>query len=291
MKKLFLLLLPLVILNSCAKAQDESTPDSGEIVYTEQDVEIFSDIIQRFELQKDKPIGELIPEIGTYFLGNVYVDKTLEVTDSEKLIVNLRELDCTTYAENLLALARTLKSDSATFSQFTRELEKIRYRDGDLQEYPSRLHYFSDWIYNNKQKNLIETPADSFGETYPNDLNFMSTHPESYKHLKENPNYVEIIKQQEKEISSRDYFYIPKEEISDYEHLMQEGDIVGLTTNIDGLDISHVGVLVEQNGKMHLMHASQSKRKVEISEEPLASFLKPNSRNTGIMIARPVEVK
>src|SRR5690554_4412832 len=186
MKHILFILLPILLSSFSAEAQENEFLISDDIVYSEQDVEIFSDIIQTFSLKKDEPIGSLIPEIGTYFLGLEYVDRTLEVTDSEKLIVNLRELDCTTYAENLLALARTLKSDSATFQQFAEELKKMRYRDGKMNEYPSRLHYFSEWIYNNKQKNLVETPADNFGRAYPNQLNFMSTHPNSYKHLANN---------------------------------------------------------------------------------------------------------
>jgi len=280
----------LFLLQACAQKSKTEQPDLSEISYTEKDAEIFADILSKYKDEADKPIGTLIPEIGKYFIGQEYVAHTLEVNDEEKLIVNLRELDCTTYAENLLALARTLKSENQSFEQFAKEIEKIRYRDGDRNEYPSRLHYFSDWIYNNKDNELITTPADSFGTPFPNKVNFMSTHPDSYKHLKNNPDYISVIEQQEKEINSKDYFFVPKEKISEYEYLLKEGDIIGLTTSIDGLDVAHVGVLVEQNGKLHLLHASQSKLKVEISDEPISSFLKPESKNTGIMIARPVEI-
>ncbi len=275
---------------SCAqeKQTQQSLPD--DIVYTQEDVVIFTDIINKFKPKSDQPIGELIPEIGEYFLGNEYVAHALEVTDEEKLIVNLRDLDCTTYAENLLALARTLKSDELTFEHYTKELENIRYRNGKRGDYPTRLHYFSEWIYNNAESNLVTTPADSFGERYPNRLNFMSTHPNSYKHLKANQGFVTKISEQEKEISERTYFYIPKEKIEENMSLLKEGDIIGLTTGIDGLDVVHVGVLVKMGSDFHLMHASQSNLKVEVSEKPITSFLTPDSKNTGIMIARPVDI-
>ncbi|WP_421775402.1 N-acetylmuramoyl-L-alanine amidase-like domain-containing protein [Gracilimonas sp.] len=173
--------------------------------------------------------------------------------------------------------------------RYTKELEKIRYRDGKKGDYPTRLHYFSDWIYNNAANNLVTTPADSFGAPLDVEVNFMSTHPDSYKHLQRNPAFISVVAEQEKEISGKDYFYIPKEEIDEKMHLLREGDIIGLTTSIEGLDVAHVGVLVEVDGKLHLMHASQSNLKVEVSDEPLSSFLKPNSKNTGIMIARPVD--
>ncbi|MEX0719647.1 MAG: N-acetylmuramoyl-L-alanine amidase-like domain-containing protein [Balneolaceae bacterium] len=284
-----LLVLFLFLFDVQAQESGQTELVAGDdIVYSEQDVAIFSDIIQRYKAKKKESLGELIPEIGTYFLGNEYVAHTLEVTDKEKLIVNLREMDCTTYAENLLALARTLKSENTTFQQFTKELEKIRYRDGARGEYPTRLHYFSEWIYNKKDNNLAVTPVDSFGEPFPNKINFMSNHISSYKHLENNTEYVSLIAQQEKEISSKNYFYLPKNKIEANEHLLKEGDIVGITTNISGLDVAHVGVLVEQNGRMHLMHASQSKLKVEISDQPVAAYLQPVSTFTGIMIARPI---
>lgn len=289
----FLPILLTFYLSACAqqpKSQPEQPIELSEISYTEKDAEIFADILSKYKDDTDKPIATLVPEIGKYFIGNEYVAHTLEVNDEEKLIVNLRELDCTTYAENLLALARTLKSENQTFEQFATEIKKIRYRNGKLNEYPSRLHYFSDWIYSNKEDNLISTPADSFGNPFPNKVSFMSSNPESYKHLKENPDFISVIEQQEAVINNKNYFYLPKENIADYEHLLKEGDIIGLTTSISGLDVAHVGVLVEQNGKLHLLHASQSNLKVEISDEPISSFLKPNSKNTGIMIARPVEI-
>ncbi|HCI72634.1 MAG TPA: DUF1460 domain-containing protein [Balneola sp.] len=292
MKKQFLFLFSLFFLiQACAQNQKTETSSvSSEISYTEKDAEIFADILSKYKDESDKPIATLIPELGKYFLGQEYVAHTLEVNEEEKLIVNLRELDCTTYAENLLALARTIKSENQSFEQFAKEIEKIRYRDGKRDEYPSRLHYFSDWIYNNKENDLVTTPADSFGNPFPNKVSFMSNNPDSYKHLKNNPDYVSVIEQQEKEINEKSYFFIPKENIAEYEHLLKEGDIIGLTTSINGLDVAHVGVLVEQDGKLHLLHASQSKLKVEISDEPISSFLKPESKNTGIMIARPVEI-
>jgi hypothetical protein len=292
MKKQLLFLFTFILLvQACAQEnKQESSPELSEISYTEKDAEIFADILSKYKDDSDKPIATLIPEIGKYFIDQEYVAHTLEVNEEEKLIVNLRELDCTTYAENLLALARTLKSENQTFEQFAKEIENIRYRDGNRNEYPSRLHYFSDWIYNNKENDLVSTPADSFGMPFPNQVSFMSSNPESYKHLKNNPDYISVIEQQEKEINSKNYFFVPKEKIEEYEYLLKEGDIIGLTTSINGLDVAHVGVLVEQNGKLHLLHASQSKLKVEISDEPISSFLKPESKNTGIMIARPLEI-
>lgn len=129
MKQLSLLPLFLMLITSGACAQNQSGKsevklENSDITYTEQDAAIFADIVERFQDEADQPINVLIPEIGKYFLGNEYVAHTLEVNEEEKLIVNLRELDCTTYAENLLALARTLKSENQSFEQFAEEIKK-----------------------------------------------------------------------------------------------------------------------------------------------------------------------
>ncbi len=287
--KIFILIL-LAIFTTPVFAQQTGTSTLNDVVYTAEDVAIFDEIITKFTPQKNAPIATLIPDIGKYFLGNEYVSFALEETDHEQLIVNLRDLDCTTYAENLLALARTIKAETPTFQAFAKELERIRYRDGLRGDYPTRLHYFSEWIYNNKVKNIVQTPADSFGENYPNQLDFMSTHPQSYKHLQNNPEFVEEIAKREAWLSAQEYFFIPKEKIAENLHLLKHGDIVGFTTSISGLDMAHVGILIEQNSRLHVLHASQTSRKVEISDETITSFLKPNSRNTGIMIARPAEI-
>lgn len=270
--------------------ESSSAEGSSDWVYTEQDVALFHEIMATYAPYKDEPMADLIPKIGRFFEGQPYVAFALETTDEEQLIINLRELDCTTYAEHLLALSRTLKSETQNFEAFAQNLEAIRYRDGQRGSYPSRLHYFSEWIYNNAQLGLVETPADQFGSPYPNELSFMSEHPSAYKHLAQNPSYVQQIQGLEAELSQNQYSFIPKSEYLRLESQLRSGDIVGFTTDIKGLDVSHVGIVVDIDGVFHLMHASQSNQKVEVSDEPLAYFLRPESKHTGIMIARPVNL-
>ena len=156
------------------------------------------------------------------FEGQPYVAHALEVTDQEQLIINLRELDCTTYAEHLLALSRTLKSETQSFEHYAKELEAIRYRNSKRGGYTSRLHYFSEWIYDNAKNGLVETPTDQL--EHPIRINlFMSEHPDAYKHLANNPSYVEQIQQIEQELSNKSYSYIPKEEYVAMEAQLKEG--------------------------------------------------------------------
>lgn len=252
------------------------------------DQRIAEEKLQAFASKANLPIGELMVEIGLTFLGTPYVAATLENGLEEKLVINLRELDCTTFAENCLALARTLKTGKTDFESFALQLEKIRYRDGLRNQYPSRLHYFSEWIHNNHQKRLIDESFNQNGVKTGKAILFMSTHPNSYPVLKEHPELISVIANQEKEITHTGMYYFPKNDLQNIYNHLKHGDIVGITSTIEGLDINHVGIIIFKNNEFHLLHASQSEKKVVVSDSPITDFLKPQSKNGGIMIARPV---
>ena len=88
------------------------------------------------------------------------------------------------------------------------------------------------------------------------------------------------------------FYYIPKEDVSAVENRIQTGDILGITTNVPGLDCSHTGIAVRlSDGRIHFMHASSLKGEVIVSDEPLADYLTHSSHQTGIIVTRPLEVK
>ncbi len=287
MKKAQLFIILILSAFACQSRIQQTSTVKKQIIATSQDSLIVEDLITRFSSRKEITTANLVLEIGKEFLETPYVSSTLENGKEEKLVVNLIEQDCTTFAEYCLAIALSIKSEQPNFEQFANELEKIRYRDGKREGYPSRLHYFSDWIFNNEQKGLITQPAISLGSSFNNQVNFMSTHPNSYSVLKENPEMVKVITEQENEISTRTSFYLKKEDVEANEANLHDGDIVGITTSIDGLDVAHVGILIKQNGRIHLLNASSVQEKVIISEEPLANLLINKKSYTGIMIARP----
>jgi len=124
-------------------------------IFQDEDKHLVEKKLNSFSQEINKPIADLVADIGFSFLGTPYVAATLENGLEEKLVINLRELDCTTFAETCLALARTVKSGKTDFESFAAQLEQIRYRDGIRNQYPSRLHYFSEWIHNNAEKKII----------------------------------------------------------------------------------------------------------------------------------------
>ena len=264
-------------------------------VFSEKDVEICN---SKFDLAVDeklaeKPIGDVIAEIGKSFIGTDYLAHGLEKDGDEQLVINLTGLDCTTFLENSLVLARCIKKGKTTFKDYENELQFVRYRDGKIDKYPSRLHYFSDWIYDNVKKGVIKDVTEEIGgEKIKFKIDFMSTHPESYKQLEENPDFIPVIEKQEKEIRCREYFYIPKEKLESKEEQIQNGDLIAITTNVAGLDIGHVGIAVRmEDNRIHILHAPDIGYKVQISDLPLFEYLNKLKKDTGIIILRPLEPK
>jgi len=260
---------------------------SVKAVYVEKDKEIFEQILRQFSAEKNASTAELMIKVGTCFIDSPYVAKTLEL-EPEQLIVNLRELDCTTFAESVLAIVRTIISKNPSFERVTKELQNIRYRNGIIDGYPSRIHYFSDWIFENDNRQLVKDVSKEIANTpYPLKVNFMSTHPESYVQLKDST-LIPIIANKEQEISKREMCFIPEERIAEFENQLKDGDIAGITTSIKGMDVSHVVILQRVGERIHILHASSAAKKVVLSEETLEEYLKNSKSATGIMVARPL---
>ena len=237
-----------------------------------------------------RPLGEVIMEIGRSFLGTKYLAHALEVPGEERLVVNLRGLDCVSFCENALVLAHCVKLKKTTFEDYKAQLQLVRYRGGIINRYPSRLHYFTDWIHDNEKKNILrDVTKEIGGEAYRKKINFMSTHVESYRQLRENPEFVKVIEQQEAELSKRAFYYIPKEKMRQAEARILDGDLLAITTTIEGLDISHTGIAVHQTNRLYMMHAPDVGYRVTITELPLAEYLAKNKRQSGIIVARAVE--
>ena len=123
-------------------------------------------------------------------------------------------------------------------------------------------------------------------------VDYMSAHPDLYAQLKKDPDFIPIIEKQEKEINKRNYYYIPKEKVSEIESKIHNGDLIAITSNVKGLDINHVGIAVKMDdGRIHFMHAPNVGYKVQITGITLADYLMKVTKDTGIMVIRALEPK
>lgn len=216
---------------------------------------------------------------GKQFLGIPYVAHTLEINDPEQLVVNLRELDCSTFMETSLALARTariLKEEGSafvdTFALYCRNLQEIRYRRGLLDHYPSRLHYICDWAKDNEEMGIIQDITAIYSpDTYPTRIGYMSANPHKYSQLTAHPEFIPAIRATEKRCNLSSFFYLPQTELPvQGKEWIHEGDLIAMLTTIKGLDVSHVGIAVYCGDELHLMHASSLEKRVIIDPRPLS---------------------
>jgi hypothetical protein len=232
------------------------------------------------------PTGAIMARLGRTFVGYPYVPGTLEAEGPEHLVVNLRTFDCVTFVENMLALARVVRAGGG-YARFTSELTRIRYRDGALNGYPSRLHYFSEWIANNEAKSIVRDITRELGGVVdPEPITFMSTHRSSYRQLADQ-NVLREIETREKRLSATPRYVIPENAIATVAKDIRDGDVIAAATNLPGLDIAHTGLALWVDGKLHLMHAPLVGSVVEISTEPLADRIIRSAGQDGIMVARP----
>jgi hypothetical protein len=255
-----------------------------------QDRKIFEELIQFVEKKKisSNVPGQLMLDLGKCLLGAPYKTGTLEPAGAEHLVVNLREYDCATLIENLVALAWTVKSERKSFEGFKKLLQAIRYRGGRLHGYSSRLHYFSDWIHDNRKMGLVRDVTEEIGgEPFRKTIFFMTKNPERYPALKKGEN-LRRMKSIERAINRRPLFFIPKKALGRLEHRIRNGDLIAVTTETDGLDVQHTGLAARMKHRIHLLHASSREGGVVLSRKTLYRYLKESQIRSGIMVARVV---
>lgn len=278
MKKQGILLLSILLLLAFAcKAQQ----NSSQRIKTKDSL-----VFEKFkEFAKNNSDSNII-ELFSFFKDTPYLGGRLDIYENERLVVNLSELDCFSFVENAVSLYLCLKEKDLNIENFQKKLQSIRYRDAKIENYTSRLHYSSDWIYENAKNGVLtDITKDLGGISFKPRLNFMSTHSNKYKALQYDGN-IEAIKKIEDNINKRVYYYIPKKDIASIENKLLDGDIIFITTNIQGLDIAHLGFVIKKENKTYLLHASSTMGKVVVSEKTLYDYLADIKQDTGIIVCR-----
>ena len=241
--------------------------------------------------------GDAVAAVGRRFVGTAYVPGTLEVEGSERVVVNFRGLDCVTFVENAITLARFVRTDGArqlsdrpgAEDRYESMLADLRYRSGRLDGYGSRLHYFSEWISDNVRRgNLVDLAPTLGAVPDPEPIDFMSTHPDAYRQLAD-PATLERIRATEARLNEAGRRYVPEERIAAVADRIRDGDVIAATSTVEGLDVAHTGLALWIDGALHLLHAPLVGEAVEISELPLAERILRIESQDGIMVARPQE--
>lgn len=233
--------------------------------------------------------GRRVATIGRQLIGRPYVAATLEGTP-EMLTVNVDELDCTTFVETVATLAR-VASHRGGWLDFIRALEEIRYRGGNMDGYGSRLHYISEWSLDNGMRGVLkeytrEAPRVNW---MVKTIDYMSSHRDSYPALKDDAEF-ERVKSVESGLHSHRFPYIKAGDLASKQTQawLKDGDIVAFVTGMQGLDVTHMGIIIDEGGIKKVLHASSKKKEVVIDELPLTDFVKRGGYK-GIRVFRIID--
>lgn len=242
-------------------------------------------------------MGDAMAVLGRAFVGTPYVPHTLEVPGPERVVVNFRGMDCVTFVENVFALARFVRSPDARAllrdrgaaeARYVALLAEMRYRGGRPDGYGSRLHYFSEWIADGVAKGLVRDVTRELGGVREvRGVDFMSRHPEAYRQLGEDPASLAAVRAAEARLGALERFVVPEVDVARAATGIRDGDVIALTSTVEGLDVAHTGLAVWVDGTLRLMHAPLVGDSVEISAEPLADRVLRIRTQDGIMVARP----
>ncbi|OPX98866.1 MAG: hypothetical protein A4E62_00751 [Syntrophorhabdus sp. PtaU1.Bin002] len=220
------------------------------------------------EAARIKDTGERIDFLSRQFLGVGYRENTLigNAETAEAFVVNFEGVDCFTFIDYVEVMRC-----SRSFAGFVNNLRRIRYRSGNVT-FTERNHFFTDWREFNH--GLVEDVTAQIGgvktKTIRKLLNVKA----------DGTPYLPGIPPRERTIG-----YVPSYVIDDgIVAKLKTGDYIGMYSELPGLDVSHVGILVNHSGRIHLRHASSLAGRRKVCDQDFVSYV---ADKPGIVVLRP----
>ena len=285
------LLFPIVLLLLAARLHAELPFDT---VFKGR--EKFDAIVAQAAAWKQYPIGTRTALAGRALAGTPYKGFTLEIDDRiEAPSVNLHGLDCWTFFESSLALARMVELPQEQWKPETmvRFVELDRYRGGQCDgTYLSRLHYLEEWFHDNDRRGLVADLTRTLGgELTSHTAGEMTINWRTYRYLRFDPALRPGIRAMEQRVASMPLYHIPKSRVPAIEPSLRSGDVIGITTkDPGGTGTSHVGIAYRTpDGVLRFMHASAPRNHGRVVlDSRLSDYLNRFRTNAGIIVARPL---
>jgi hypothetical protein len=160
---------------------------------------------------------------------------------------------------------------SGSFEEFKAKLKRVRYRSG-VVAFEMRNHFFTDWLAFNR--GFIEDATVQVGGRSIKKV-------DKILNTKGNGTYfMHGIEPRAREIS-----YIPSDAVDDnLLGKLRTGDYAGIYSEVPGLDVSHVGIVVEMAGVVRLRHASSQDIHRKVLDADFKTYL---TEKPGFMLFRP----
>jgi hypothetical protein len=247
---------------------------------------------------RNQPLSKRTILVARAMLGTPYLNYTLEVDDRiESPVVNLTAMDCWTYYENALAIARMLRYKPGPYKpqDMLHMVELERYRNGICTgSYLSRMHQLEEVFDDNQRRGFASniTARLPGAVRLRREIHEMTVQWKSYRYLRANPSLLEPMGKIEARVSRLTVTHIPKAKVRAAEAYLQDGDICAITCTSQDAYTSHVGLLTRINGRAYFTHATsdRDKGRMTIVDRPIADYLSASNSHAGIIICRPYDL-
>jgi hypothetical protein len=244
------------------------------------------------------PLGERTIRAAREMVGIPYVNFTLEVDDKiESPVVNFKGMDCWTYYENALAIARMLRYKPGPYKpqDMLHMVEIERYRDGLCTgNYLSRMHHLEEVFHCNQRRGYAQNITSRIpgAVRIQREIREMTVQWKSYRYLRSNPSLIEPMGRIEAQVSKLPVYHIPKTKVRGAEKYLQNGDICAITSHGPGGYTSHVGLIMRIKDRAYFAHATsdRDKGRMTIIDRPITDYVNGASKHAGIIICRPNEI-
>ncbi|QTN33913.1 DUF1460 domain-containing protein [Akkermansiaceae bacterium] len=244
------------------------------------------------------PIGDRTVRIAREMIGAPYVNYTLEADDRiESPIVNIVGMDCWTYYENALAIARMLayKPKFLSKADMLHMVEIERYRDGRCTgNYLSRMHHLEEVFHDNQRRGYAMNITSRIPGAVPlrREIREMTVEWKSYRYLRNDPSLLPKMASIEAQVSRLPVHHIPRDKVRTAENYLRNGDICAITTNWKYGYTSHVGLIVRLKGRAYFTHATsdRDKGRMTIIDRPISDYIHGSSKHAGIVVCRPFDI-
>ncbi len=260
----------------------------------------FQAIVAKAEREKwrNLPLGERTIRVARELVGTPYVNYSLEVDDRiESPVANLKGMDCWTYYENSLAIARMIRFKPAPYKpeDLLHMVEIERYRNGVCTgNYLSRMHHLEEVFYDNQRRGYATNITSRIPGAVKmhREIREMTVQWKAYRYLRSNPSLIEPMGKIEAQVSNLPVYQVPKSKVRDAEKYLQNGDICAITTNDPSGYTSHVGMIVRLKDRAYFTHATSDndKGRMVIIDRPISDYVNGASKHAGIIVCRPNDV-
>jgi len=244
------------------------------------------------------PIGDRVIKFARELHGLPYENFTLEIDDHiESPSVNLNALDCWTFFEQALGMARmiAIDKDHYTPGDLLKQIEFTRYRGGMCGgNYLERIHYLAEWFVENEARGTcrnLTSELPGAERIHGRKIQEMTVLWKHYRYLKNNPDLREPMKTWEYYVAAMPVYHLPKAKVAAVEPELRDGDVIGIATKHHGGFCSHVGLIVRtDDGVARFMHASRNYKKVVI-DKSISGYLNDFSSHAGMIVGRPLGIE